>query len=193
MADIILLAFFASLALAGWRTGFVRRLAGLGAMVAAFILGAYLRGPLGAFVEAIVPDIPAEYAGMMGYLIAFGVLTVGINVVAGVMLRQVAVSGMSRATDRALGAALGLGEAILIASAAIVILHTYSEEVATLAQVAGFGLLHELANGLDASTVGGLLSATTVPLVLALLGPFLPGDLTSLLPDTIPGLPGPER
>ena len=193
MADIILLGFFATMAVGGWRTGFIRRLVGLAALVAAFILGAYLRGPLGAFVEVIVPDIPAEYAGMMGYLIAFGALTVGINVVAGAMLTQVAVGGMSRATDQALGAAMGLVEAVLIASATIVILHTYSEEVALLAKVAGFGLLHEVATGLDESTVGKLLEATTVPVVLAILGPFLPVDLTKLVPDTIPGLPGLER
>jgi len=190
VADLILLGFFASMAFGGWRTGFVRRLVGLAAMVAAFVLGAYLRTPLGGFVEAIVPEIPTEYAGMMGYLIAFGALTVGINAVAGVMLSRVAVSGMSRATDQTLGAVMGLVEAVLIASAAIVILHAYSEEVALLARVAGFGLLNEVATGLDNSTVGKLLEATTVPVVLTILGPFLPGDLTEVFSETIPGLPG---
>ena len=35
-----------------------------------------------------------------------------------------------------------------------------------------------------------LLRATTVPLVLTVLGPLLPKDITSLVPGGLPGMPG---
>jgi hypothetical protein len=40
---------------------------------------------------------------------------------------------------------------------------------------------------METSTVGKLLEDTTVPLVLLLLGPFLPTDIKSIVPTQIPG------
>jgi uncharacterized membrane protein required for colicin V production len=190
MADVLLLGFFGALILGGWTTGFVRRLAGLLFMAASFVLGAYLRAPIGAIVVSIFPDIPKAYAEMIGYAIGSTVLIFLFNLLSGAVLSKVAVQGLSKVTDKALGAVLGAVEAALIASAAIVILHTYSSEVAALANLGGFGLLKDIAAGIDSSTIGKLLTSTTVPVVLAILGPLLPSDITSLVPTTIPGLPG---
>ena len=190
MADLVLLGFFALLTFGGWRSGLVRRLAGLVFMAGAFVLGAYLRGPVGALVGGVFPQIPRQYAEMIGYSVSFTVLITVFNLVSGPLLSKVAIGGFSRATDKALGAVFGALEAVLIVSAVIVILHTYSTEVAVLTKLSGFGFLKDLATGIDASTVGRLLDKTTVPLVLAILGPLLPSDITSLVPRTIPGLPG---
>lgn len=190
MADIVLLGLFVAFMIGGFRSGFVRRLAGLIILAASFVIGAYLRGPIGAIVVGIFPDIPRQYADMVGYSLAFTVLAIGFNVFSSVVLSKVAVQGLSKAADKALGAILGGAEAVLIASAAIVILHTYATEVGTLAKLSGFGILKSVADGIDTSTIGRILEKTTVPLVLAVLGPFLPKDITSLVPRTIPGLPG---
>jgi len=190
VADVLLLGFFGALILGGWSTGFVRRLAGLLFMAAAFVLGAWLRAPVGAIVVSFFPAIPETYADMIGYSVAFSALVLVLNLVSGAVLSRVAVKGVSKVTDKVLGAALGAVEAALIVSAAIVILHTYSAEVAELAKLSGFGVLKDVAAGIDASTIGKLLTSTTVPLVLAILGPLLPTDVTSLVPKTIPGLPG---
>jgi uncharacterized membrane protein required for colicin V production len=190
VADVVLLAFFAALVVGGLRTGFVRRLFGLLFMAVSFVLGAYLRTPLGALVRTAFPHMPAQYAEMIGYSVAFGVLVAGSNLFSSAILSKVAIAGLSADLDRALGAVLGFVEAVLIASAAIVILHTYSAQVAQVAKLAGFGILKQVADGIDTSTIGKLLASTTVPLVLAILGPLLPSDITSLVPKTIPGLPG---
>jgi uncharacterized membrane protein required for colicin V production len=190
VADVVLLGFFAFFILGGWRTGFVRRLAGLIFLAASFVLGAYFRGPIGAVVASVFPDMPREYADMVGYSVAFTVLVAGFNLFSGAILSKVAVQGLSAVPDKVLGAVLGAVEAALIASAAIVILHTYSAEVASLTKDAGLGVLKDIADGIDSSTIGKLLTNTTVPFVLAVLGPLLPSDITSLVPKTIPGLPG---
>ncbi len=190
MADLVLIGLFAGFVRGGWSTGFVRRLFGLLFMAASFVLGAYLRTPIGAIVGSTFPEMPNQYAEMIGYSAAFTVLVTGFNLVSRTILSKVAVEGMTGRMDKALGAVFGGIEAVLIASAAIVILHTYSAEVATLTELAGFGILKDVATGIDGSTIGKLLSSTTVPLILAILGPLLPMDVTTLVPKTIPGLPG---
>ena len=190
MADLVLLGLFAAFIGGGWASGFVRRLAGLIYLALSFVLGAYLRTPLGAIVSGIFPDIPKPYAEMVGYTAAFTVLVFAFNIFSSKVLSRTAVQGMSKLTDKVLGAVFGGIEAVLIASAAIVILHTYATEVGTLAKLSGFGILKEVADGIDTSTIGQILEKTTVPFVLAILGPFLPQDIKTLVPTTIPGLPG---
>jgi uncharacterized membrane protein required for colicin V production len=190
VADVVLLGLFGGLIVGGWSTGFLRRLAGLLYMAASFVLGAWLRAPLGLLVGSFFPAMPKPYAEMIGYSVAFTVLVIAFNLVTGKILSKVAVQGMSKVADKTLGAVLGAVEAALIASAAIVILHTYSAEVAQLARLSGFGMIKDIVDGIDASTIGKILTSTTVPLVLALLGPLLPTDVTTLVPRTIPGLPG---
>lgn len=190
MADLVLLGLFAAFIVGGFKSGFIRRLAGLIYLAISFVLGAYLRVPLGAIVTGIFPDIPSQYAEMVGYTVGFSVLAIGFNLLSSVILSRVAKTGLSRAADQALGAVFGALEAALIGSALIVILHAYAADVATVSNLAGLGVLKDIADGIDGSTIGKLLEATTVPFVLAVLGPLLPHDLTTLLPKTIPGLPG---
>ena len=125
MADVLLLGFIAGYIKGGWSTGFLRRLVGLGYMALAFVVGAYLRQPIGAIIAGIFPQMPPSYADMLGYSVAFTVLVAGANILTGPILSKVAVNGVSRKMDQALGAVLGGIEAALIISAAIVILDTY--------------------------------------------------------------------
>lgn len=188
MADILLLGFIAGYARGGWSSGFLRRLAGLGFMALAFVAGAYLRQPIGAIIGGISPQMPSTYAEMLGYTIAFSVLVVGFNIVTRPILSKVAVNGVSRKMDQVLGAVLGVAEAVLLISALIVILDTYFGTAGALANAAGLGFLKEISQALDDSTIGQFLIHTTVPFVLAILGPLLPKDVTTLIPTT--GLPG---
>jgi uncharacterized membrane protein required for colicin V production len=191
MVDLLLLAFIGGYVRGGWTTGFVRRLAGLVFLVVAFLLGAYLREPLGALIQSVFPDIPEGWTDTAGYGAAFGIVYVGLNVIVGNILRQTAVGGMPRATDRVLGAGLGAVEGIVLASVAIVILHTYATPGSTIEALANVAILPNLVQSIDSSTIGRFLEATTVPIVLKLLGPFLPADITQFVPATIPGgLPG---
>ncbi len=188
MADLLLLGFIAGYVRGGWSTGFLRRLVGLGFLAGSFVAGAYLRQPVGAIIAGIFPDIPPSYADMVGYSVSFAVLVVGLNIISGPVLGKVAMTGVSRAMDQALGAVFGAIEAILLISVAIVILDTYFGKTGALATDPGLGFLKTLSQALDQSTIGQFLIQTTVPFVLAVLGPLLPTDVSSLVPTDVPGL-----
>ena len=191
MADLILLLFIAGFVRGGWSSGFLRRLAGLAYIAISLVAGAYLRQPLGALLIQFFPQIPREYADMVGYSVAFTVLVAALNIVTGPILKT-ASTGLSRRADQALGAVFGGIEAILIISAAIVILDTYFGTAGALVKDPGLGFLKDISRALDASTIGQALIHTTVPFVLAVLGPLLPNDIDSLVPTGLPtnGLPG---
>lgn len=189
MADLLLAGFIAGYVRGGWSSGFVRRVFGLVFLAVSFVAGAYLRQPVGALLAGIFPDLPPAYADMVGYAVAFGVLVVALNIVSGPILGKIAVDGVSRSVNKGLGAAFGAIEAILIISVAIVILDTYFGTAGSLGKDPGLGSLKTLSQALDESTIGQVLIDTTVPLVLTVLGPLLPKDISSLIPGGIPTLP----
>jgi len=189
MADLLLAGFIAGYVRGGWSSGFVRRVFGLVFLAVSFVAGAYLRQPVGALLAGIFPDLPPAYADMVGYAVAFGVLVVALNIVSGPILGKIAVDGVSRSVNKGLGAAFGAIEAILIISVAIVILDTYFGTAGSLGKDPGLGFLKTLSQALGESTIGQVLIDTTVPLVLTVLGPLLPKDISSLIPGGIPTLP----
>ena len=193
--DVLLVGFIGGYIAGGWRTGFLRRLAGLGFLALSFVLGAYLRQPIGALLSGIFKDVPEAYLEMIGYSIAFATLVVVFNVVAGPVLSRVAVSGVSRELDRALGAILGGAEAILILSVVVVILDTYFGPKGIFGGSPGLGFVKDFETAFNASTTVQILRETTVPFVLAVLGPLLPRDVTQFIPSGLPvpgGLPLPS-
>ena len=187
MADVVLVGFIAGFIFAGWRTGFLRRLLGIVFLVAAFVVGAYFRYPVGAVAQQLFKDIPSDYANLVGYAIVFPVVLVALHVIADALIGRVAVRGLSREIDAALGAVLGGVEAVLILSVAIVILNAYFGTSSTIERTVAPGLLREITAALNGSETVHLLRATTVPVVLAILGPLLPKDVTTLLPGGLPG------
>lgn len=186
MVDLLILGAFAGFARAGWSSGFVRRLFGLVFVVASFVLAAYLRPIVGGLIEGFFPKVPEQYAVMVGYSITFSALLIVFNLFSRVILSRVAVHGIARRTDQVLGVVLGIVEGVLLLSALIVILHTYAD-ANELQAFAGLGILDALRDAIESSATGQLLENTTVPLVLLLLGPFLPTDIKSIVPTQIPG------
>jgi uncharacterized membrane protein required for colicin V production len=189
VTDLLLALFIAGYVTGGWRTGLLRRLAGLAFIALGLIAGAYLRVPVGGVLAGTFTEIPPEYAEMVGYAVVFAVLVTSLNLIAGPILSRATVGGFSRMTDRTLGAVLGGVEAVLIISAAIVILDTYFGTAGSIGEVPGLGILTTVSEALDQSKIGQFLIKTTVPLVLALLGPLLPQDIGSVVPGGIPAVP----
>jgi uncharacterized membrane protein required for colicin V production len=183
--DLWLLGTIGGFAFGGFRTGFVRRLASLGFLALSFVAASYLHKVVAGLLVATV-KVQEEYAGFVAFAITFGVAYVALNLVSRPFLSRIAVAGMSRLTDQVLGAGLGLLEGALLASVAIVIVTTYANDE-LLGTATTFGLLPDIAGALEGSAVARFLMATTVPLVLTILGPLLPPDIRSvidLVPDT---------
>ena len=188
--DVVLVGFVAGLTWAGWRTGFVRRLAGLAFIGVSFVVGAYLQGPFGDLVNNFFPEVPPEYAGLLAYAFLFPVLLVILHVVSKPFLKDRKVGGMTRELDKALGAIFGFIEGVLILSVIVVIFDTYFAGGTQTGTPLGLDQISSLAAAFNESYTVHLLRATTVPLVLAVLGPFLPKDISSLVPGGLPGMPG---
>lgn len=188
--DIVLVGFIGVTIFAGWRAGFIRSVLGLAFMVIAFVAGAYLRYPVGALFTTFFHDVPPDYSNLVGYTIVFPVVLAGLHIVSGLLIRKVAMRGVSREVDSLLGAIFGGVEAILILSAAIVIVDTYLGTSTSLRHALGPGMLKTITDALNGSTTVHLLRDTTVPLVLNVLGPLLPRDISTLIPSGLPSLPG---
>jgi uncharacterized membrane protein required for colicin V production len=188
MADFVMLLFILAFMRVGLSSGLVRRVLGLVFLAVSFVAGAYLRFPIGAVINGFLPHIPKVYAAMLGYTVASTVVLVVLNLAARPLTARVPKTGLSRRADQAFGAAFGALEAVLILSVAILILHTYATTLDELGSTfVETGLLRDIRAAVDASTIGRLLERTTVPLVLLLLGPLLPKDLTTIVPSNIPG------
>jgi uncharacterized membrane protein required for colicin V production len=190
--DVVLVGFIAGYIFTGWRTGFLRRLLGLGFMALSFVASVYLRYPIGAIASTFFKDIPPEYANLVGSAIAFPVVLGALHVVSHAMMGRLAMQGMSKELDKALGAVFGGIEAVLIVSAVVVLADTYFGTSSVLPRAGGPESIRSLVAALNGSTTVHLMRDTTIPLVLAILGPFLPTDVKTLLPSGLPaGFPIP--
>jgi uncharacterized membrane protein required for colicin V production len=186
--DIVLIGSIAGFIFGGFRTGFVRRLLGIVFIVIAALAGAYFRYPVGIIAKQAFPDIPPDYANLVGYAIAFPAILVGLHVVEAVFLRKVIPQhGLSRELDATLGAVFGGVEAILILTVLVIVVDTYFGTKSQLAADVAPGLLKEFTKAFNGSETVMLLRGSTVPATLAVLGPLLPKDVASILPDGLPG------
>jgi uncharacterized membrane protein required for colicin V production len=188
--DVLLVGFIGGFIFGGWRTGFLRRVLGLVFLLVSFLAGAYLRVPVGAAAAAFFPSISSDYANLVGYTIVFPVVLGALHIVSTLLIGDVRLQGISKEVDKALGAVFGGIEAVLILSVVVVILDTYFGTSSHLGQTADFAYLRSLTQALNSTTTVGLLRDSTVPVVLAVLGPLLPTDLQSILPAGLPsGMP----
>ena len=188
--DVILVGFVAAFTFGGWRTGLVHRLAGLLFLAISFVLAAYLRGPFGDLAHGFFPNVPADYEGLLGYAFGFPIILAILHIAAYPVLKGRHINGMTHELDRALGALFGFFEGVLILSALVVIFDTYFASVQSLGSTPGLNYLQSLVSSFNGSYTVQLLRTTTVPLVLAILGPLLPKDVSSVIPGGVPGLPG---
>jgi len=188
--DVVIAGFIAGFVYGGFRTGFLRRLLGIVYIVIAAVAGAYFRYPVGVLAKQVFPDIPADYANLVGYTIAFPAILAGLHIAEAVFLRKmVPQHGLSRELDQALGAVFGGVEAILILSVVVVVVDTYFGTKSQLASDIPPGFLKSFTEAFNGAETVKLLRGTTVPVALAVLSPLLPKDLTTLFPNGLPSRP----
>ncbi len=181
--DIVIGTFIVGGVITGWKRGLVFQLIGLLMLIVSFVAGAYLRVPIGAIIGAIWTTLPPSYAEMLGYAFAFvGVFIVG-NIVVGRLYGKTALAGVSEMADQVLGAILGGVVGALLVSAGIAILDTFYGQPNQLGQTAaGIFILKYFHDTLAVSWLADVLRATTVPIMLNVLGPIIPTDIK------VPGL-----
>ena len=188
--DALLIAFVAALTWSGWRRGLFKTLAGLAFIGISFLLGAYLSGPFGNLVNSFFPDVPADYAALLGYAFVFPAVLILLHVVARPFLKDRKPGRLTEAANKTLGAIFGFLEGVLILSVAVVVFDTYFAGGVSAGKTPGLSFIESFVTSFNSTYTVQLLRSTTVPLVLTILGPLLPKDISSLVPTGVPGIPG---
>jgi len=190
--DVILLGFIAGFIFGGYRYGFLKRLFGIGFAIVTLLLTAYLRIPVGAIASGLFPDVPTAYVDLVSSIIIFPIALTILHAISRSMIERINVRGVTKDIDAILGAILGGIEAIVILSALVVIVDAYLVSGSALVKGLPSGPISDVVKAFNASETVHLLRQTTVPFLLAILGPFLPKDLKSIVPTGPGGLPIPS-
>ncbi len=107
--DVVLVGFIGVSIFGGFRAGLIRSILGLLFMAISFVVGAYLRYPVGALFTTFFKDVPSDYSNLVGYTIVFPVVLAGLHLVSGAPVPKVAVKGITKEIDSGLGARLSAG------------------------------------------------------------------------------------
>jgi uncharacterized membrane protein required for colicin V production len=190
--DVVLLGFIAGFIYGGFRSGFLKRLFGIVFAVISLLVTAYFRYPVAAIASSLFKSIPAEYAQLVASIIVFPAILAILHLVSRKAIERINVQGLTKGIDSVLGAILGGVEAVVILSALVVIVDAYFGTGSSTIKGLTSGPIKDLVAAFNASETVKILRDTTVPIVLAILGPFLPKDLKSVAPSGIPGLPLPS-
>lgn len=177
-ADIALVFFFAGAFLLGIFRGAVRQMIALGAWLVSFIVAAYLRTPVGDWIAAQARQYSSDHVEMLAFALVFLVLfTIAVLVIE--------IGGSTSrltqrpAVDEILGGLVGLGVAVLVVGAILIMLGTYY--AASPPQgAAEFDFARAVQSALDRSAIARQLHESLVPGLIALLGPLLPGDIRAV-------------
>lgn len=189
--DIVLLGFIAGFVFGGFRSGFLKRLFGILFALISLLLTAYLRIPVAAIAAGLFPDIPTSYVDLVTSIIIFPIALTILHAISRKTIERINPKGLTKEIDAVLGAIFGGIEAILILSALVVIVDAYLVSGSALTKGLPSGPISEIVKAFNASETVHLLRQTTVPFVLAILGPLLPKDLKSVVPNGPGGLPIP--
>ena len=156
-------------------------MAGLAFIAISFVLGAYLRGPFGALVNGDLPGHSgATTPSCSAMRLLFPILLAVLHVVAHPFLKDKHMRGMTRELDKALGAIFGFIEGVLILSVAgRHFRHLLRHGLERSARRPAWASCPGLVASFNESYTVHLLRDTTVPMVLAVLGPLLPKDIST--------------
>lgn len=173
-ADVVLVLVLALGFLVGFFQGVTRGALSLGAWLVAFLVGANLREPLGNYLSTQWTNFTPDFARMLGFGIAAGVIFVLL-----VLLIQFGSRGPKGVTSMALvddliGGLLGLGLAVLLVGGTLVVLRSFYERSALTVVGGQLELASSLYSGLAGSGIGAAIGDTIMPLLGSLLSPLLP-------------------
>jgi uncharacterized membrane protein required for colicin V production len=177
-ADLALLLIFAGAFVLGFFQGGTRGLLGLLAWLFAFVIGVTVWQPLGDWLSESWTMYSLVYTQMLAFLIGFIVsLVVGAILIVTFTKRAPLLPRWPLA-DEVLGGLLFVFLALLITGAVLLALDTaYPLGLAGRDDVPWLTSIQE---GLQGSVLAGWISATIVPLILAVFTPIIPDEFERL-------------
>ena len=180
LADGVLVVLFAIAFFVGYTQGVLRQLLGIGIFLVAFIVGSYLRSPVGAWLASNWTWLPVEFSLMIAFTASFlallGVMTLGVQV----YYRRVMLAPRYAVLDELAGGVLAV--AILFLVVAVLVLNgdSYYHSVGAQPPTGDVGWMRSLYGAFDGSALVHAMRGGLIPGLLALLGPLLPEAVRTL-------------
>jgi uncharacterized membrane protein required for colicin V production len=175
IVDLLIVVLMVAGLVLGLFRGAIRQLFAIGGWLVTFLLAAFLTRPAGNWLAGELDQYSLAYA----YMLTFGLLFF-VGYAAVLIFAQVSGTSMTISRrewlENLLGATFGVTIGLLLATAGLIVLDSYYTlpDPAPTDQIA---LLTELYTASLDSTLATVLRDTLVPLLGALIGPFLPAEL----------------
>jgi membrane protein required for colicin V production len=178
--DLVLLAIIVIAFLLGFYQGAIRQVLTLLVWIAAFVLSANLRDPLGDFLSRYWSNLPSGYA----HMISFGVLFILFFVIGLLLIqwryRRTVLHSRVTVIDELIGGLLGALVAVLVIASFMIVLGSFYSRGGVSGQ-GDVALLGQIHRALADSTVGSTIRTQLLPPLLTVLGPLLPSEVTDVV------------
>ncbi len=177
--DLVIFLALLAMFVVGYAQGVVRRLLGIGAILFALVLGAQLRGPLGAYLANQWQGIPLSYSLMVAFGAVFFATAVTLSLGIQLTYRPAPLFPKYPVLDEILGGILGVIQGIIILAALFLILdpHYTSPQAGENPAAGEFALLRTLHGFLDQTLTAELIRGILIPGILAVFGFLFAEDI----------------
>jgi membrane protein required for colicin V production len=181
--DLLVLAFLMAFFILGFIQGTIRRLLGIASVLFSFLLAANLREPLGDYLAQNWRQYHPEYAKMLGMATVFVAAVIVFSLLIQTFYKTVPLFDKYTIVDEILGGLLGIVQAMLLLVAMIVILDSFFAIPGLPVQQNEVGIFRSMYNAYNGSITGDLFRFTIIPVLFAILGPFIPNELRTFFPS----------
>ena len=180
LADGVLVVLFAIAFFVGYTQGVLRQLLGIGIFLVAFIISAYLRSPVGAWLGSNWTWLPVDFSLMVAFTASFivllGVMTLGVQV----YYRRVMLASRYAVLDELAGGVLAVAIVFLVVAVLVLNGDSYYHGVGVQPPTGDVGWMRSLYGAFDGSALVHSMRSGLIPGLLALLGPLLPEAVRTL-------------
>ncbi len=180
LADGVLVVIFAVAFFVGYSQGVLRQLLGLGIFLVAFIVAAYLRSPVGAWLASNWTWLPVEFSAMVALVVSFLVLLAIMTLGAQVYYRRVTLAARYAVLDELAGGVLGVLFALLVIAVLVLAGDSYYHGVGANPPNGDVGWMRSLFTSFDGAALVHFMRDGLIPGMQALLGPLLPDAVRTL-------------
>ncbi len=180
LADGVLGALFAIAFFVGYTQGVLRQLLGIGIVLVAFIVGAYLRSPVGAWLASNWTWLPVEFSAMVALVASFLALLTVMTLAVQAYYRRVLLTARYGVLDEFAGGVLAVAALFLVVAVLVLAGDSYYHGVGAVPPAGDVGWLRSLYHAFDGSALVHTMRNGLIPGMLALLGPLLPQAVRAL-------------
>jgi uncharacterized membrane protein required for colicin V production len=184
IADLLLLLLLGLGFLVGFFRGLIRAVLAIAAWAISFLLGAYIRNPIGDWL-ARSADFNSFYANMLAFGAVFFLIFGALILLITLSRTPTSLTG-HRLFDDIFGGLFGIVTVVLVVAAVIVIFNTYYkvENPPASVDLGGLAEIHRAlvgSNGVGGSSIAMAISNTVVHWIAFVLGPLLPVELVQVM------------